>query len=62
MKKFDDLFKNHQAVLVSQSFMTDTQLIIDFKQPDNNQDWFKFIYIDGILTIQSDYGHSMFTW
>ena len=62
MKKFDDLFKDHQALIIDENFATETKLIVDFKQPDNNQDWFKFIYVDGILTIQSDYGHSMFTW
>lgn len=59
--KFKPLFADHVAVL-DEHHNTQWDCIIDFRNPKGSDDWFRFIYLNGYLTIQSDYGHSIFNW
>lgn len=55
-----DLFKDHIATY--QSLGKGTDCIIDFRVPNSNLGWMRFIYIDGVLNINGDYGYSIFNW
>ena len=59
--KFKDMFKDHVAIL-DEHHNTQWDCIIEFRNQKGSEDWFRFIYLNGYLTIQSDYGHSIFTW
>ena len=61
LSKFKELFKDHVAYL-DEHHNTQWDCIIEFRDPKGSEDWFRFIYLNGYLTIQSDYGHSIFTW
>lgn len=55
-----DMFKDHVATY--QSLGKGTDCIIDFREPNSNLGWMRFIYIDGVLNINGDYGYVIFNW
>ena len=61
LANFKQLFADHMTV-IDEHHNTQWDCIIEFRNPKGSDDWFRFIYLNGYLTIQSDYGHSIFTW
>lgn len=53
-------FKDHVATY--QSLGKGTDCIIDFRVPNSSLGWMRFVYIDGVLNINGDYGYSIFNW
>lgn len=54
-----NIFKDHIATIV---YENGNNCIIDFKIPETNIGAMKFIYIDGVLNINGDYGYAIFNW
>ena len=61
LANFKQLFADHVA-FIDEHHNTQWDCIIEFRNPKGLDDWFRFIYLNGYLTIQSDYGHSIFLW
>jgi len=59
-KENSDTFENHKAFYTSLEDGNDC--IIDFKNLFSSEGAMKFVYIDGVLTIQGDYGNASFNW
>ena len=55
-----DMFKEHIATY--KKLENGNDCIIDFRKPNTKEEWFRFIYIDGVLNINSDYGYAVFNW
>ncbi|MDQ7067777.1 MAG: hypothetical protein Q9M40_07280 [Sulfurimonas sp.] len=52
--------KKHKATL--QNLPTGNDCIITFEDPDTSNGAMKFVYVDGALHIQGDYGNATFNW
>ena len=73
MKNFNDLkswisygqnskiFDNHIAK-VKRLPTGENDIYIHFESPTTSNGWMDFIYCNGVLTIQGDYGYSAFCW
>lgn len=55
-----DMFKSHIATY--QKLENGNDCIIDFMIPNKRDGWMRFIYIDGVLNINGDYGYAVFNW
>lgn len=66
-KSFDDykennkeVFKEHKATFKKLDILNDC--IITFERPDSSEGAMKFIYIDGVITVQGDFGYAVYNW
>lgn len=55
-----DMFKEHIATY--KKLENGNDCIIEFMKPNTREEWFRFIYIDGVLNINGDYGYAVFNW
>lgn len=55
-----DTFKEHVAVF--QKLNVENDCVIIFQKPNSGEGAMKFVYVDGVLTIQGDYGYASFNW
>lgn len=55
-----DMFKDHVAKY--EKLPNGNDCIIEFMKPDKREHWMRFIYIDGVLNINGDYGYAVFNW
>ncbi len=55
-----DVFKNHVAFYHKLSIGNDC--IISFEQINDSEGAMKFVYVDGVITVQGDYGTASFNW
>lgn len=58
-ENYPNMFKDHIATI---KYSNGNDCIIDFKVPETNICAMKFIYIDGVLNINGDYGYAVFNW
>lgn len=55
-----DTFKNHSVRYINLGLKNDCMII--FENPNCSEGAMKFVYIDGVLTVQGDYGTASFNW
>lgn len=55
-----DMFSKHVAKFTKLENGNDC--IIEFMIPGQREFWMRFIYIDGVLNINGDYGYAVFNW
>jgi len=55
-----DVFKNHKAFFTGLEVGNDC--IIVFENPRCSEGAMKFVYVDGVLTVQGDYGNASYNW
>jgi len=60
-KNNKEIFNNHIATITKLP-TGKNDVYINFKREDTNDGWMDFIYCNGYLTIQGDYGSASFCW
>lgn len=55
-----NMFENHVAKY--EKLPNGNDCIIEFMNPIQREHWMRFVYIDGVLNINGDYGYAVFNW
>jgi len=55
-----DTFEKHKASF--QKLEIGNDCIVTFENPSCSEGAMKFVYVDGVLTVQGDYGNASFNW
>lgn len=61
IEKNKDMFDKHVATVIKLP-TGENDMYVKWKDPATSNGAMAFIYVDGYLTIQGDYGNSSFTW